>query len=283
MNEKRLQIIEAASRLFARQGYHSTSMQEIADASGVAKGSVYHHFDSKEDLLLSIFKYYYGLMVARISRVSDEDGLSARERLVKQIHMQFQELLHYEDFIEMQMREQAVQINDEITHYLFQIRAETLEGFRLKIVEVYDEKVHPYAVDLAAMLSAVISEYIGYIIFEKRELDLAKLARFIVDRLDDLANGLASKQPEPMITEGITFPKTKPHKETQLQIHKIRELAENLVDQDDILESLDLIEKEMEAEEPNKVMIQGMLAFLDALEEPAIQEHVKKIGRLLPF
>lgn len=283
MNEKGLQIIEAASRLFARQGYHATSMQEIADASGVAKGSVYNHFESKEDLLLSIFKHYYELMVEKISHVSVEDGLSAKERLVKQIHVQFQELLYYEDFIEMQMREQAVQINDEVTRYLFQIRAETLDWSRSKIIEVYDEKVHPYAVDLAAMLNAVISEYIGYIIFEKRELDLSELARFIVDRLDDLADGLAAKQPEPVLTEGIMFPKTKPHREVQSQINKIRNLAEDLGDRDDILESLDLIEKEMGAEEPNKVMIQGMLAFLDALEEPDIQRHIKNIAKYLPF
>lgn len=45
------QLLEAASRLFKEKGYHSTSMQDLADALGVQKGSLYYYIDSKEELL----------------------------------------------------------------------------------------------------------------------------------------------------------------------------------------------------------------------------------------
>lgn len=48
------QILLAARKLFREKGYHGTSMQDIADAVGLQKGSLYLHITSKEDLLLDI-------------------------------------------------------------------------------------------------------------------------------------------------------------------------------------------------------------------------------------
>lgn len=51
---RRAQIFQAAIDLFAAKGYHATSMQDIADALGIQRGSLYHHIESKEDLLFEI-------------------------------------------------------------------------------------------------------------------------------------------------------------------------------------------------------------------------------------
>jgi AcrR family transcriptional regulator len=49
------EMMQAALRLFARKGYAAASVQDVADAIGVLKGSVYHYIESKEDLLFRIF------------------------------------------------------------------------------------------------------------------------------------------------------------------------------------------------------------------------------------
>ena len=49
--ERRREIIEAAAHLFEEKGFSRTSTQDIADAVGILKGSLYHHIKSKEDLL----------------------------------------------------------------------------------------------------------------------------------------------------------------------------------------------------------------------------------------
>ena len=48
----REQIVETASRLFYKQGYHATGINQIIDESDIAKASLYQHFASKEDLLV---------------------------------------------------------------------------------------------------------------------------------------------------------------------------------------------------------------------------------------
>ncbi|MBK8808967.1 MAG: TetR/AcrR family transcriptional regulator [Bacteroidales bacterium] len=54
--EKRTLILNVALELFSQKGYSATSMSEIAKAAGISKGLPYSYFESKEELLLSLFK-----------------------------------------------------------------------------------------------------------------------------------------------------------------------------------------------------------------------------------
>src|SRR5688572_5104075 len=50
------EILDAARRLFASDGYQATSLDDIADASAVTKGAIYHHFSGKPDLFRAVFE-----------------------------------------------------------------------------------------------------------------------------------------------------------------------------------------------------------------------------------
>ncbi|AQS54617.1 TetR/AcrR family transcriptional regulator [Novibacillus thermophilus] len=54
--KKRDFILEKAKELFIQKGYAGTSMEDLVQYSGVSKGSIYYHFDSKEDLFLNVIE-----------------------------------------------------------------------------------------------------------------------------------------------------------------------------------------------------------------------------------
>ncbi|MFY0625645.1 MAG: TetR/AcrR family transcriptional regulator [Reichenbachiella sp.] len=56
MADKRIEILEAAKVLFNRQGYSKTSVDDISQAVGMRKSSLYYYFKNKEDLFMSSFK-----------------------------------------------------------------------------------------------------------------------------------------------------------------------------------------------------------------------------------
>ena len=60
---KRAEIIRAAAETFARRGFQGASMEEIAIAAGVSKGSVYGYFENKEDLFYATFEVFQGQLV----------------------------------------------------------------------------------------------------------------------------------------------------------------------------------------------------------------------------
>ncbi len=51
---RREQILDVSVQVFARNGFHSTSMNDVAEAAGVTKPVLYQHFDSKQDLYLAL-------------------------------------------------------------------------------------------------------------------------------------------------------------------------------------------------------------------------------------
>lgn len=55
--ETRKNILECAKRLFSKRGYERTSLSDIAKYSGVSRGAIYWHFESKEDLLVNLVEY----------------------------------------------------------------------------------------------------------------------------------------------------------------------------------------------------------------------------------
>jgi TetR/AcrR family fatty acid metabolism transcriptional regulator len=70
--DKRRQILDAAVRVFARQGFHSTRVSDIADEAGVAYGLVYHYFSSKEQVMNELFKERWSLLLAAIEESDGE-------------------------------------------------------------------------------------------------------------------------------------------------------------------------------------------------------------------
>ena len=78
--DKRRQILDAAIKVFARQGFHSTRVSDIADEAGVAYGLVYHYFDSKEEVLNELFTERWSLLLVAIDE-ADNAGQAPREKL----------------------------------------------------------------------------------------------------------------------------------------------------------------------------------------------------------
>ncbi len=70
--ERRREIVDAAIALFAERGYNETTVQDVAAAAGVATGSVYIHFESKDALLHAINVRFYEGLTERLSEIVDQ-------------------------------------------------------------------------------------------------------------------------------------------------------------------------------------------------------------------
>jgi len=87
--ERSEEVYRAALRLFREKGYHATSMQDIAAAVGLYKGSLYHYIGGKEDLLVQVFERAMGTLLADVERIVADTSLrpSAQLRLIVQAHV----------------------------------------------------------------------------------------------------------------------------------------------------------------------------------------------------
>src|SRR5205807_6053921 len=76
--DKRRLILDAAVRVFARKGFHTCRVGDIAEEAGVAHGLLYHYFASKDELLETVFRETWSELLAAIHEVELSDA-PARE------------------------------------------------------------------------------------------------------------------------------------------------------------------------------------------------------------
>src|SRR5258708_1052880 len=99
--EPRQEILRAAARLFQQQGYDATSMNDVAAALKLSKGGLYHHFQSKDEILFHIMSHAMEITEERVinvvRRIEGASIQGTEERLRTLIRLHIQVVLSPED------------------------------------------------------------------------------------------------------------------------------------------------------------------------------------------
>ncbi|GAB4147633.1 MAG: fatty acid metabolism transcriptional regulator FadR [Ignavibacteriales bacterium] len=86
---KEKDILEAAIKIFAEDGYHNAKISKIADTARVATGSVYVYFKNKEDILQKIFEDLWEKLFNELNSLSTNKNLSPIEKIDSMIDLVF--------------------------------------------------------------------------------------------------------------------------------------------------------------------------------------------------
>jgi TetR/AcrR family fatty acid metabolism transcriptional regulator len=98
--DKRERILDAAVRVLAKRGFHSTRISEVAKAAGVADGTIYLYFKSKDELLVSLFEDRVERLLAFLQAELPRSG-SASDKLKRIIELQLGLLEEERDLAEV--------------------------------------------------------------------------------------------------------------------------------------------------------------------------------------
>jgi AcrR family transcriptional regulator len=117
--ERRLEIISAARQLFLEQDYEHTTMKDIMDKLNIAKGTIYHYFKSKEELLEAVVERIVDEYLSKLQAVFDKSQGNALEKMrvlvtaanVSDKQTKFLEQLHRPGNIAMHTRQLAITIS----------------------------------------------------------------------------------------------------------------------------------------------------------------------------
>jgi AcrR family transcriptional regulator len=99
------ELLRVSAKIFARKGYRGTSLQEIAEALGVLKGSLYYYINSKEDLLYEVVRTSTQASLSAVEALTEDTSEPGLERLDRMIDVHIHQLLRHLD-------EATVYLND---------------------------------------------------------------------------------------------------------------------------------------------------------------------------
>ncbi len=127
-NEKKQQILQSALELFARKGYHATSVDQIAQKAKISKGLIYNYFKSKKDILLTLVNSLFeqmdlALPQVKPSKLTEEDieryiltSMQALEQNPQNIKLYF--MLYMQPDIEELVKPLVENYIDKIVNFL---------------------------------------------------------------------------------------------------------------------------------------------------------------------
>jgi len=111
LKEKRIkQILTAATDIFARNGFHKASVNDIAKKAGVAKGTVYIYFESKEELFMNLLEYGFNRFIKKIE-VAVKNIDDPVKKIETYFETSFKFIIEHKKFIKIIIFERPMFIN----------------------------------------------------------------------------------------------------------------------------------------------------------------------------
>jgi len=268
MDPKKKSIIEQAIKLFARKGFSSTSVQEIARECNISKGAFYLHFKSKDELLYELFEYYWRRMQRRVNEVSSEP-LEPSDKFAQQLKITIEEVANHREFIIMQVREQVIPFNENIEQFIKKMRYHSYLFYRNHLISIYGKEAEAYAWEGSLITQSLVSNYIDLIIVDNVEFNFLEVADSIVTKVDYMMKGIMENKDTPVITEEI-IEQIAPDDFSLSQLDEIiRELKEVTVSEadQDIKDTAEVLTLELERTSPRVAVVKGMASNLEKHEE----------------
>ncbi|WP_270573443.1 TetR/AcrR family transcriptional regulator [Bacillus glycinifermentans] len=280
MTEKEEKIIKAGLRLFAKNGFASTTIQEISNECGISKGAFYLHFKSKDALLLAIIKYYIDRMTENMKRIRQKNS-PPKDIFKEQIAYQFKESKEHRDFILVMISEHSIPENSKIEEYFKNVSGKFHEAYQEALLAAYGDAAQPFLDDLTVMVQGIVHSYQNLFIFNELDIDFDELAGFIIRRVDEMISGMTQSGERPILAEGTyLLYRDGPQKVDKNGILEEIATYRNHADlAEDIHITLDVLEEELKLEAPRKPVIQGMLTNLE--QEESLRHLFQMISRFL--
>jgi|SRR5579864_3698150 len=126
------QILDAAMVVFARLGFHEARMDDIVQASGLSKGTLYWYFKSKEDIILAISQRLFSTDIEQLEEILGSEG-TVEERLLEL----------------MRSRARGLQEMSEVVTILFEFYAAAVhQGEVRQLIKIYFQGFHELLVAL---------------------------------------------------------------------------------------------------------------------------------------
>lgn len=278
-------------QLFSSKGVALTSMQEIAKACGVSKGSLYLHFKSKEELEKSIHMYCFEMLKNQLRLVEQEQGLNPRQRFTRYIEVILELVLELKDLIVNYSREIMANGKSPSGEMLMhQEQLKQLTGYFIDhLIKMYGEKVSPYTLDLLTIIYGLLFTYINLFLDAEVKIGTKQMAEFATDILDISANGAIDKQIKPLISSQMihewfnsSSSKLSFKRHPLLILKDIKHVLKqgpinNEVQQ--AIESVAILELELQQLKPRRAIISGMLANISQF--PETHTYIQELQQLL--
>ncbi len=154
-NEKQLQIIEAAEKLFALNGFDGTSVRDIAHEAGINIAMISYYFGSKEKLMEAVFQKRTINAQMKVEDLLQNEKLSPLQKVFSLIDDYVGKMTNNREFHKIMYREAMLAKNSAISESIFELKMRNMEHIKRLINHGQQAGVFKKNIDVALMMSTL--------------------------------------------------------------------------------------------------------------------------------
>lgn len=272
---KRDLILSTAKSMFIEKGFRGTTIAGIADAAGIAKGSVYSYFTSKLDIVKALFLQSDEKNQILVEQLLGDKNINHQDLLEHYLIGEFQEVLNERSFIQVFLSDEMIIMDPDVMTVVQECRVNYHLSQQKVLLQTYGKKIAPWMYDTVSLVNGLLQEYSVYLTLDDANFSIKRCAHFIAFCVESSVNALICSSLEPLLTQE-NFPLTQDINLEKFQRQKTKDILENIKsqtihlknDQQQLIsETIELIELEINKPQSSNTLIRALVANLRPYSE----------------
>lgn len=165
-NERKIQLLKAASKRFSKLGYNKTTLEEVARDIRIGKATIYHYFKSKDELFYEVIQWESNELLEKIKSIFNNESVEIFERFFR--YFQYKENILSENkmIVNLLLKKISSDLIDKETDLVNKLIENEVEILRLVIsfinreqIDKFDENIPREIVILSWMLAFINNKF----------------------------------------------------------------------------------------------------------------------------
>ena len=161
---RRRQILDAARHVFSRKGFGATNVSDVAASAGVSQGTIYHYFDSKDDLFMAVFEEWLATSAYQSYAQSSLTADTAADRLRAFAHAAAQMMADSAGFLPVQMEFWSHMLRNDAIRERFRLVFAGLRTFLGQLIQAGIDSGEFRPADAESLAAIAVAVYDGLIL-----------------------------------------------------------------------------------------------------------------------
>lgn len=149
-NDRKIQLIKAASKRFSKLGYYKTTLEEVARDIRIGKATVYHYFNSKDELYFAVIDWELNDFIDNIKSIFNDESIDILERFVKYFHFKETYLSENKVITNLLSKKFSSELNEKESELISKLFFDEIEIIRLVISFIYREQIEKFDENIPA-------------------------------------------------------------------------------------------------------------------------------------
>jgi AcrR family transcriptional regulator len=286
MIAKKQRVIQQAYHLFIENGVKATSIQDIIEYSGISKGTFYNYFSSKNELLIEVCGYLFGIIEQERNELLIGRDKSDVEIFIRQLELQLKENKAMKLF--KLLDEMFHQDDQEVRRFMHQSQLRLIRWLYERFIDIFGEHRKPVLLDCSIMFMGMLNYELRFNEMYNKYSDIGKIVRYCVQRIRSVVEEVAESG-EQLVNPDILDRQESTHFQRDLErlLAEIREKIGEAVSGEcagevaRTIELLDFVEEELlQSGPPRFHLLECALSALQTEAPADLKGAMEQLGRL---